>query len=523
LRCVAAAVGALVVTALTACAAPDRPAGTAVIASGADLESGNPLVTMHPLSRQLQRHALFVTLVRLDSLLQPMPYYARSWEWNVAHTELRFALHGNLAWHDGVPTTARDVKFSLDAVRDVALGAPRAGDFGSVSEVLAPDDSTVIVRFSGPVPTIPVVFAELPIAPRHLLDSVPRERWRAHPYATAPVGNGPFRFVERVAGRRWRFERNDAFPATLGGPPALSQLVVAVVDEPSTKFAGLVSGELDMAGVSPVMAHLVERDPSLELLRPPVLFSNVLTFNTTRAPFDDVRVRRAISMSLDRERIVRAAVAGFGIPAGSALPSGLPMSNDRKPIEDVAAADALLDAAGWPRGANGLRAKNGQALELELLTVSSGELAIEQLIQADLRARGITVDIRVAEMAAFLTQMRAPTKDYDMAVTGIPGDIAAGHLRAMFSSSQKGGALDYTGWHDAALDVALEQARVAEELGVMRAAWQRVDSILADATPVAWIYHSRGVQGKSRALQNVRMDVRGELVNVARWTREVPR
>src|SRR5690606_14038604 len=126
--------------------------------------------------------------------------------------------------------------------------------------------------------------AELPIAPRHLLDSVPRERWRAHSFSTNPVGNGPFRFVERVAGRRWRFVRNKSFPIALGGPPTLQQLVVAVVDEAATKFAGLVSGELDLAGVSPVMAHLVTRDPTLELLEPPVLFSNVIAFNTTKPP-----------------------------------------------------------------------------------------------------------------------------------------------------------------------------------------------------------------------------------------------
>jgi peptide/nickel transport system substrate-binding protein len=502
-----------------ACGPPARPDATAVIASGADLESGNPLITMHPLSRQLQRHALFVTLVRLDSALQPVPYYAVAWTWNAARTEVRFSLNPDLRWHDGQPTTAHDVKFTLDAVREPELGAPRAGDLVDVQDVQVDGDSAVTVRFIAPVPALPAVFAELPIAPRHLLDSVPRTRWRSHRFSTHPTGNGPFVFAERAAGRRWRFVRNDDFPASLGGPPALQQLVVAVVDEAATKFAGLVSGELDMAGVSPVMAHLVERDPSLELLTPPVLFSNVLAFNTTRPPFDDARVRRAVSMALDRTRITQAAVAGYATPAGSAMPPGLPVSSDRLPLEDVQEADALLDAAGWRRGAGGIRSRDGRPLAIELATVGSGDLAVEQLVQADLRARGIEVRLRVMELAAFLSALRAAERTYDVAITGIPGDIAMGQLRALFATAQRGGALDYTGWHHPAMDQALDAARVAAAGADARRAWARVDSMLEAHTPVAWIYHARGVQGKSRALENVVMDVRGELVSVARWTR----
>jgi ABC-type transport system substrate-binding protein len=171
-----------------------------------------------------------------------------------------------------------------------------------------------------------VVFGELPLVPKHLLDSVPVTRWRGHAFATAPLGNGPFRFHSRLPGRQWRFVRNETFPASMGGPPQLEQVVVAVVDEAATKFAGLVSGELDLAGVSPTMAHLVRDDPSLELMSPPVLFSTVLAFNTTRSPFSDVRVRRAVSLAVQRQRLVDAAVAGFATAASSALPPGLPVS-----------------------------------------------------------------------------------------------------------------------------------------------------------------------------------------------------
>ncbi len=501
-----------------ACGKPARAPGTVVMASGTDLESGNPLVTVHPLTRQLQRHALFVTLVRLDSALHPIPYYAQTFTWDAAHTSVTFALTPDLRWHDGIRTTARDVAFTLDAARDPAVGSPRAGDLQSVQQVEVLNDSVVRVSFRQVMPTLPTIFAELPIVPAHLLDSVPRAQWRSSAFATAPVGNGPFRFLDRTAGRRWRFTRNGDFPASMGGPPKLQQLVVAVVDEAATKFAGLVSGELDVAGVSPTMAKLVRDDPTLTLVTPPSLFSTVLAFNTTRPPFDDVRVRRAVSLSIDRAQLVQAAVSGFATPAGGAVPPGLSLHSAPAERPDTVQANRLLDAAGWTRDANGARTRNGRPLRITLLTVGSGDQAVEQLVQSDLRARGIALDIRVAELATFLTTLRAPTKAFDVALTGIPGDIALGHLSAMFDGAQRGGALDYTSFHTAPLDLALGMARRAPA-SAAAAAWGTVDSLLTDATPVVWLYHARGVQGLSRRLEHVRMDLRGELVTVSQWTR----
>ena len=500
------------------CGAPVRAPGTAVMASGTDLESGNPLVTVHPLSRQLQRHALFVTLVKLDSLLQPVPYYARSWEWDATRTSVTFGLTGQLRWHDGMRTTAHDVRFTLDAARDPEVGSPRAGDLQIVERVDVVNDTLLRVTFKQSLAALPTIFAELPIVPQHLLDTVPRARWRAHAFSTAPVGNGPFRFVDRIAGRRWRFARNDAFPVVMGGPPKLEQIVVAVVDEASTKFAGLVSGELDVAGVSPTMASLVARDPTLTLMTPPALFSTVLAFNTTRSPFHDARVRRAVSMSIDRVRIVQAAVAGYATPAGGAVPPGLPIMPAKAHAADPSHADSLLGAAGWRRGADGIRAREGKPLSVTILTVGSGDMAVEQLVQADLRARGFDVSIRVAELATFLATLRAPSKQFDLAIAGIPGDIALGQLSALFATAQRGGALDYTGFHSPSLDAALSRARNAAPADANHT-WRAVDEELADSMPVAWLYHARGVQGRSRRLEHVEMDLRGELTSVAQWTR----
>ena len=500
-----------------ACLSPQRPADIAVYASGTDLESGNPLVTVHSLSRQIQRYALFVTLARYDALLSPAPYYARSWDWSPDRRTLTLHLTPGLRWHDDSLTTARDVAFTLDAARDPATGYWRAADLASIDSVSARDDSTVVVHFATPPAAFPLILCELPIVPAHLLANVPRADMRRARFNLAPVGNGPFRFVERRAGSRWVFHRDDAFPLSLGGPPLLGGFVVSVVDEPTTKFAGLASGELDVAGIAPTTASLAAHDKSLRVLDYPILFSTGLIFNVHKPPFDDARVRRAISASIDRDRIVRAALAGYGTPAAGPVPPESPLSIDGTPVHDTLLADSLFDAAGWKRGAADVRTRNGIPFEFSLLTVGSGDNALEQLVQSDLAARGIRVGIRQVELGSFLTEARAPRKRFDVLVAGVPGDVALSFLASMFESRQSGGALDYSGFHAPRLDSAFVRTRTASTDSARAAAWRDVQLQLAEETPVAWIYHSRGLQGLSARLQNVTMDLRGEMTTLARW------
>ena len=507
----------LVAVVAVACGTPARSRSTVIYASGADLESGNPLVTVHPLSRQVQRYLLFVTLARYDSALAPSPYAASRWEWSPDRRALAFHLVAGLDWQDGKPTTASDVAFTIDAARDPVTGYPRAAELSIVDSTTTPDDSTVILHFARPQYNFPLVLCELPILPRHLLATVPRRDMRRAAFNLAPVGNGPFRFTERRAGDHWSFARNDRFPAALGGPPKLDGVVIVVVDEATTKFAGLASGDLDVAGIAPSMASLVRRDPSLRVLDYPVLFSVGLVFNTHRPPFDDPRVRHAIDLAIDRKRIVSAALAGYGTPAAGPVPPDNPLALEANPEQNPRRADSLLDASGWRRGSNGFRTRDGKPFAVELLTVGSGDNAVEQLLQADLAERGIRLGIRQVELGRFLTEARAPRKDFDLLITGIPGDLSLSYVGAMFDSRQAGGALDYASFHTAQLDSLFALTREARSADATRDAWLALQRQLARDLPVAWIYHSRGLQGISARLLDVRMDLRGELATVASW------
>jgi peptide/nickel transport system substrate-binding protein len=469
--------GALAGALLAGCGAGEpRRGGTVLFASGADLQSINPLLTVHPLARQVQRYVLLTTLVRYDDSLQIRPYLARGWRWSPDRRVLAFDLHTEARWHDGRPTTARDVAWTLEAARDPAVGYPRLGDLADLTDVRVESDSVVTLRFSAPQRGIPDVFTDLAILPQHLLRSVARDRMRQAAWNLAPVGNGPFRFVRHEANRRWVFAANPDFPAVLGGPPKLERLVLAVVDEPTTKLAALVSGELDFAGIQPAHAEFVRRERDLTVLDYPLLFTYGLVLNTRRSPFDLPDVRRAIAAAIDRDEIVAAHVYGFGTPAVGPL---VARGDGREPARPAA---TMISPAVASR-----RVRSSPPFEI--LTAGSGEGTLEQLVQAQLARAGFTVSIRQLELSTFLARLYGPAHDFDAAILGIPGDLGRGYLRPL-----------------------------AELAGVLPgpdlAATQRM---LTDAMPVAFIYHARGVQGANRRVRGVRMDLRGELVTVHDW------
>ena len=456
--------------------AASRRGATVLFASGADLQSINPLLTVHPLARQVQRYVLLTTLARYDGLLVPRPYLARAWTWSDGDRTLTFRLHSGVRWHDGRPTTARDVAWTIGAALDPATGYPRLSELAELESVRAADDSTVVLRYRSPQTRFPDVLTDLAILPAHLLDTA-GAGLRGAAWNTAPVGNGPFRFVAHEPNRRWVFAADSSFPAALGGPPGLERLIVVVVDEPTTKLAALASGELDFAGIQPAHAAFVERDPSLAVLTYPLLFTYGIVLNTRRPPFDRVEVRRRLSAAVDRREIVEGYLYGFGTPAEGPVPPGVP---GYLPLAPAAERSSAGDSGPGP-------------IRFELLTVGSGEAALEQMVQARLRAAGFDLTIRQLELSAFLARVYGPEHEFDAAMLGIPGDPGLGHLVPL---------------------AGLAGMRP-------RADVEAVQRLFADSLPVAFLYHARGLQGMNRRVRGVTMDLRGELPTVHDW-RVVP-
>jgi peptide/nickel transport system substrate-binding protein len=455
----------------TACGSnANRRGNTVLFASGADLQSINPLLTSHPLARQVQRYVLLTTLVRYDSALTPQPYLARSWQWSPGGRVLTMHLETAVRWHDGTPTTAHDVAWTLNAARNAATGYPRTSELATLDTALAADDSTAVLHWSRPQSRLPDVLTDLAILPAHLLDSVPLAHLRQAAWNDIPVGNGPFRFVSHEPNRRWVFRANSDFPAVLGGRPRLDRFIVVVVDEPTTKLAALTSGELDFAGIQPAHAEFVARDSNLAVVSFPLLWTEGIVFNARRPPFDRREVRRRVSDAIDRQELVDGYIYGFGTPAVGPVP---PTAPGYVPASLASARSTEVDTR----------------ISFELLTVGSGEAALEQMLQARLRQAGFDVTIRQLELSAFLGRVYGARAEFEAAVLGIAGDPGLGYLKPLAALA---------GFHAPDDPVAAQR-------------------LFADSTPAAFLYHSRGLQGMNRRVRGVRMDLRGELPTVHDW------
>src|SRR5690606_284876 len=169
--------------------------------------------------------------------------------------------------------------------------------------------------------------------PRHLLEGVAPADLRNAPFNRNPVGSGPYRFVEWRANDRLVLERNPDFPEALGGPPALDRLVFRVVPEPATLLTELLTGGLHVdIPVVPDQAARIEANPNLELFSFPSRTVYFIGWNTRREPFTDARVRRAMTLAIDRQEIITALLEGYGSPATSTIPPWSPLYPDRKSV-----------------------------------------------------------------------------------------------------------------------------------------------------------------------------------------------
>jgi peptide/nickel transport system substrate-binding protein len=274
-----------------------------------------------PASPCFNNLVLFDPLKRTESVDTIIGELAEKWSWQDNYRNLVFFLRKGVKWHDGKPFTSKDVKFTFDMVRGApdAQGKlrinPRKGWYANVEAIEAPDPHTVVFRLKRPQPSLLPMMASgyTPIYAAHVAPAS---------YRTGCVGTGPFKLKEWRKGEFVEYVKNPDY--FVKGRPYLDGLKYIVIKERGTRTAALQAGQLDtaMPGETTKTAaeQLKKAVPQLVVTPVATAVTDNIIMNTKKPPFDNVKVRQAVSYAVDRRGLIQAVHQGAGFPGAAMAP-----------------------------------------------------------------------------------------------------------------------------------------------------------------------------------------------------------
>jgi peptide/nickel transport system substrate-binding protein len=369
------------------------------------LDNLNPLLSGQAATTDLAQF-LFSGLIRFDDHGDPIPDAAEA----VPTREnggisrdgktITYRLRPGLRFSDGQPLTADDVVFTWQQVMNTRNNVPFHFPYDQAESVVARDARTVVVRLRAPsAPFVSNFFrcgAQGAILPKHLLQGKPD--LNQDPYNVKPVGSGPF-MVER-------YDVNATLvmvpnPYWFGGKPGLRRVTYRIIPSENTLLVSLKTHEIDFYFAAPEQQYRELK--ALEGVTVAALPSSqfeMVAFNSGRAPLSDVRLRRAVAMGIDWRTLARTIYLDVDLTDwGDVFPRSWAYTAQPDPTPfDPAKARALLDEAGWKPGPDGVRAKDGKRLELEIRTVAGAITRenAEVVIQQSMRAIGVDLQVHNA-------------------------------------------------------------------------------------------------------------------------------
>ena len=430
---------------------------------------------------------IFDQLVMSDENGALSPGLATAWELSPDSTMLRLKLREGVTFHDGSAFDAEAVKFTFDTIVDPATGSQGAVDMIGPydrTEIVSAHECVVHYRTPNAAAIDSLTETELSIVSPSAVGSLGNTG-----FAQAPVGTGPFRFVSWEQGREVILERNPDYAwapewSTVKGPSNLARIVHRFIPNAGTRVAALEAGEVDAADILPALdvKRLADSGRFNAMIGVAAGLSFGATFNTSRPPFDDIRVRRAFMHAIDRPSLARNLYFGLIEPAWGPLAPSTPTYwegvEEYYPFNrDLA--NQLLDEAGWTMGQGGVRQKDGQPLRAFFPSLLLPDVAIS--LQSE--ARRVGFDIVVENVLKQRQDELLMTNQYEMAVVRWVSN-SPGVLRIPFHSSNipEPGVFKFN-WsrtNDPALDQMIEDAAAATSPEDRTAKYQALQKEIMD-------------------------------------------
>lgn len=480
-------------------------------------------------------------LVTFDHQMNPVPSLAEGYTIQDDRV-YTFTLRDDVAFHDGTPLTSRDVLYTFHAMAHPDYKGPWAGTLdpvegfvalqeryetirksmadGSISlaegqkaqmeaweswkrsgGIQAPDARTVVIRLAKPFAPFLTHAGSTSIMPAHLWESWTGDRMAFGPHAGAPVGTGMYRLVSWKRGEIVLERNPDWWYGALRQHPRLQRVTFRVTPGWDR---GLIDGGVDVASINSAdLPRLrVARDLTIESV--PRYSYTYLGYNLKHPLFADVRVRKAITHAVDREGFVRTVLQGHGQVLHS---HSVPSRWEYNPAVpdygyDLKEAERLLDEAGWLKGADGLRRKDGKVMSFTLTTNDNlTRLAAAEYVIRNLEDVGIQAKLKVLPWTEFLNHVDSEAKEAYITGWGMGNDPDP---HSVFHSRGEFAAMSY--YNSPAVDQLIEQGRSTTDPAKRKVIYQELQRVLAEEQPYTWLFTPANYVVYNKRIQGILVD-----------------
>jgi len=460
---------------------------------------------------------IFSGLVRTNDRLEFEPNLAKSWEVEFlddGRKVITFHLRQDVLWHDGTPFTAEDVLFTFETLMDPHTITIRRGDYEQVQTWEVIDPHTFRVTFVEPFAPAFGAFAR-GIIPKHLLEG---EDINIAAFNLAPIGTGPFVFREWISDVHVIVDRNENY---FGQVPYLDSIMWRIIPELEVRMLELEAGTIDLVGIPAIHYRRMLAVGHIYVHRYPALHYSYFGWNERIPKFDDDRVRKALTLALDRELMAEVVYEGLAVPASSPFP---PISWAFNPAihplpYDPEEAKRLLAEAGWvDTDGDGWRDRDGVKFEFEFLGLAGDTIAMKiiELALEHYAAIGVKLNPLFLEWGDFVSRLDPPRRAFEAFFLGFGVGVDPDPY-IYFHSSQAEWGFNDTNFVDARVDELIEAGRRTLDPEARRAIYWELHERLNELQPVSFMFHAEAIMGICRRLRGVVPSPIGFLWNVEYW------
>ena len=490
---------------------PAKPTGRVIVGLGQEPTVFNPLM-VHIEVDDGVHFSVFDALFRIDpqGVIQPNLAVEVPDQKNGGISEdglkWRIRLRDDVRWHDGTPFSAEDVKFTLELITNPNFRSWRTAGHALVRDITVISPTEISWRMEEPFAPYLSFLTETFIVPKHILEKEANPNNAA--FNQAPVGTGPFKWGQRVPGDHLELVAN---PNYFGEGPHIERLVFKYIPDLTVLYTQFKSGDVDLVGqpyITPDHYGEAKTLPNRVVTLVPRTSFESFYLNLERPQFRELAVREALYAAIDKEAIIQGLYYGVPTPTETFMPRQSFFFNANLPLHqfDVNRAGKILDQAGWAKGADGIRAKNGVRLSFTNSTTSGDPLReqVQQFLQQTFAQLGVEMKISNLPAAVMWGEFWTQSQ-FDSVIVGSSYLIGAdpdvtNRLHSRSIAVKGGRGSNNAQYTNPEVDALLDKGARTFDPEARRAIYSRVQELVRRDLPFLPLYQSNAVEGLKKGI-----------------------